>query len=127
MAHNVAQAFARAVTAWRNCQRTGNETLADRWYQYLHRLADLLPSGSGFDSGTTFDEDSSTDSRLVFRTSFHHMNDGGMYDGWTDHTVTVRPAFTGLDIKVSGRNRNDIKDYIGDAFAEILNQEAPYR
>lgn len=75
------------------------------------------PRGSGFDSGTTIDIDRSTENRLVFNTSFHHMDEHGSYDGWTEHTVTVRPTFGGTpDIRISGRNRNGIKDHIAETF-----------
>lgn len=81
---------------------------------------DFLPSGSGFNNGTKFDFDRSKRSKLVFHTSFHHMDENGYYDGWTDHTVTITPSFDGIEVKVSGRNRNDIKDYIADEFALLL-------
>jgi len=51
------------------------------------------------------------------------MNDGGMYDGWTEHTVSITPAFAGINVSVSGRNRNDIKDYLGDTFQCALTAE----
>ena len=48
----------------------------------------------------------------------------GMYDGWTEHTVTVRPSLQfGFRLSISGRNRNGIKDYIAEVFGEILNTE----
>lgn len=75
------------------------------------------PRGSGFDSGTKIDLDRSRADRLVFNTAFHHMNEHGYYDGWTEHTVTVRPTFgTTPEVRISGRNRNGIKDYIADTF-----------
>lgn len=79
-------------------------------------VKEYMPSGSGFDNGTTIDLDASREDRLVFNTAFHHMNEGGFYDGWTEHTVTVKPSFWGTSIKVGGRDRNLIKDYIGDTF-----------
>ncbi len=82
-----------------------------------------LPSGSGFDNGTEIDE-RSTPSRLVLLTSFHHMDENGNYDGWTSHTVTVTPTFAGLDVRVSGRDRNNIKDYIADVFRAALEEAA---
>lgn len=90
-------------------------------------VKNFMPSGSGFDNGTWLDFDRSTPSKLVFITSFHHMNDAGMYDGWTEHNVTLVAAFDGMEMKVSGRNRNDIKDYIADCFrghaqTEILQE-----
>ena len=82
----------------------------------------FLPSGSGFDSGTTIDRDVSCDTKVVLNTSYHHMNENGMYDGWTDHKVTVRPTFHSPDITISGRNRNDIKDYMQNVFYDHLMQ-----
>jgi len=80
-----------------------------------------MPSGSGVDNGTSIDLEKSTTSKLVFHTSFHHMNERGFYDGWTDHTITVRPSLEfGLILKVSGSNRNDINSYLGDLFYECL-------
>ena len=85
-------------------------------------LGQYLPSGSGFDNGTTLNVDKSTSQKLVFETSFHHMSEHGYYTKWTDHTVTVRPSFQGLDIRVSGRNHNGIKEYIEDCFDHCLEE-----
>lgn len=83
-----------------------------------------MPSGSGFDSGTTLDLDASHAEKLVFRTSFHHMDEGGYYDGWTYHTVTVTPSLSGqFNLRISGRNRNDIKDYMYETFSYALGKE----
>jgi hypothetical protein len=98
----------------------------DHWFAIHTESIDNLvkehmPSGSGFDSGTTLDLDKSTSEKLVFTTSFHHMNDVGMYDGWTDHTVTVKPSLMfGISLTISGRDRNQIKDMMYDMFAEAL-------
>lgn len=87
-------------------------------------IAQHMPSGSGFDNGTQIDFDSCHADRLVFTTSFHHMNDVGYYDGWTDHTITVTPSFIGgFNLRISGRNRNDIKEYIHQAFNGALRTE----
>jgi len=40
-----------------------------------------------------------------------------------DVTVTVTPAFRGINIRVSGRDRNDIKDYIYESFDMALCTE----
>jgi hypothetical protein len=116
------QALASKVAARKNCMETGK----DEWF-YRHQAdADVLvkehmPSGGGFDAGTSLDWDKSTADRLVFKTSFHHMNDAGMYDGWTEHAVTVRASLMhGFDVTISGRDRNQIKDYIADTFYQAL-------
>lgn len=83
-----------------------------------------MPAGSGFDSGTKLDHDASTGEKLVFTTEFHHMNEGGFYDGWTSHKITVRPSLVhGFTLSVSGRNRNDIKPYIAEMFDHALSRE----
>lgn len=122
----VAQAIATAFVALQNCERRGNSEWAERWTERIEYLcANFLPSGSGWDCGTKFDYESSREDRLVFTGSYHHMHDSGMYDGWTDHAITVRPAFDGLSIKVSGRDRNEIKDYLAEQFDYALSQQAP--
>ena len=85
----------------------------------------VAPSGSGFDAGTTLNEEKSTQNRLVFDTAFHHMDDHGGYDGWTEHQVIVTPdLIVGFDVRVTGKNKRDIKDYIGDVFRAWLDEES---
>lgn len=86
-------------------------------------VSQYLPNGSGFNSGSRLDTDKTTQEKLVFTTSFQHMNDQGYYTRWTEHTVTVTPSFFGLNIKVSGRNHRDIKDYIAECFEHVLNED----
>lgn len=82
-----------------------------------------LPSGSGFDSGTNFDFDKSKPEKLVFNTHFHHMDTIGYYNGWTEHSVIVTPAFHGFNLRVTGKNTNDIKEYIGYVFYNALSED----
>lgn len=117
------QKIASVNEARKNCERNGNTEWLDRWAKTLENIEAELPSGSGFDSGTEFDMERSNARKLVFHTSYHHMDDGGCYDGWTDHAITIVPTFDGFDMKISGRNRNDIKKYIGDVFHETLDRE----
>lgn len=118
------QVLAGLIQARNYCNEKG---LSDRSYIHEDRIQAIVdnefPSGSGFDSGTTLDLDKSTPEKLVFHTAFHHMNPVGYYDGWTHHTVTVRPSLAyGFTLSVSGRNRRDIKEYIVQAFHEALNR-----
>ena len=122
--------IALAVNARATCIKhggdTGNGGWADRWTERLSTIErNVLPRGSGFDSGTKIDLDATTDDRIVFTTSFHHMDENGFYCGWSEHTVTVTPSFIGnFNLKVGGRNVRDIKDYIADTFSYLLSQ--PY-
>lgn len=96
---------------------------APRWTKRIRELSQLLPHGSGIDSENTVDLSLSHAKKLVIHTQFHHMNETGFYDGWTGHTITVTPSFRGINLRVSGRNRNDIKDYLCETFEYALSQE----
>ena len=119
---NVAQTIAGLLHAMANCEQSGNAEWHTRHGMTLSTIVrEYLPSGSGIDNGTSLDRSRSTPERLVFETAFHHMNEHGFYDGWTAHTVTVRASLAyGLDIRISGRNRNDIKDHLYDVFGAAL-------
>lgn len=115
--------LARTLDAYQRCVKEGKD------FQFVHwtTIQDIMstaPSGSGIDSGTTFDDTRSNGDKLVFYTHYHHMNEGGYYDGWTDHTITVKPSLMfGFDLSISGKNRNDIKDYLHDVYHYWLNGE----
>jgi hypothetical protein len=100
------------------------EHLYQNFHGHLHAIEHAckahMPSGSGFDKGTQFNFDKSTDDKLIFITAFHHMNSNGYYCGWTDHTVIVTPCFGEINIKVTGKNYRDIKEYIADTFLTCL-------
>lgn len=89
----------------------------------LDKIMKNAPSGSGFDKGTELD-DSSSSNKLIFNTAFHHMDENGYYDGWTDHKVIITPSFiNSFDMRISGRNRNNIKEYISDLFNDWLTTD----
>ena len=124
MKTTVAKNISSLLQARINCFNTNNtEWLHKHEDTILSLVRNHMPSGSGWDNGTSIDINMSTPEKLVFTGSYHHMDDAGGYDGWTEHTVTVRPTFAGFDIKISGKNRNDIKDYLHDTFAQCLAQE----
>lgn len=117
------QVLASLVEARKTCIERGNH----EWRENHERRMDLLchtciPSGAGLDAIPALDLDRSTGELLVFiRCDFRHMNANGYYDGWTEHEVRVRPSLQfGCVVKVTGRDRNDIKDYIGECFADAL-------
>lgn len=123
MIKTVAQHCASLVTAIANCVAAGNEA----WrLTHTERLVTLcrehMPHGSGIDAGTYIELPVSSARKLVFRTSYHHMNEHGSYDGWTEHDVTVRPAFEGYDITISGPDRNGIKEYLHEVFVDALSR-----
>lgn len=107
----------------RRCTSSWNSTWKERSCKELDAIEHMLPSGSGIDCGTKIDRDKSGFERVVLTCSFHHMDDCGGYDGWTDHTITVRPSFLGrFSVNVSGRDRNGIKDYLVEVYDYALRQ-----
>ena len=110
--------IANTIGAYKRCIESGNTEWKHRHEDYLKWIEkNLLPSGSGIDSGTSIELDASHQEKIVLHTIYYHMNDGGMYDGWTEHKVIVTPSFLGgMHLRITGRNRNDIKEYLGDEF-----------
>lgn len=121
---NNAQKMANLLAAIANCDKSGNWEWHEKHSDALLRIVrDELPSGSGFDSGVAL-ADVSTPENLVFTTFFHHMDEHGYYCGWSEHRVSVRASLVhGIDVRVSGRNVRDIKEYIGDVFHAALTAE----
>jgi hypothetical protein len=109
-------------------RKTSKPEWAERHTDTIESLVkEHMPSGSGFDSGTKIDLDASHAEKLVFYTSFHHLNGQGFYDGWTEHTVTVTPSLSGdFHLRISGRNRNEIKDHMYQSFEQALRTEVTY-
>lgn len=121
------EVIADLLQAMRNCE-SPYQTDSESWYvaheRRLHAyVKNHMPSGSGFDAGTQILINQCNPGKIVFHTSFHHMNDAGFYDGWTEHDVIVTPTFNGVDVKITGPNKNDVKDYIGDIFDEALSKD----
>lgn len=124
----VYQAIASKIEAMRNCNKSGNGEWFTRHHDAIDNIMrEYMPRGSGFDCGTQFDVCEHVDNgrdELRFETEFHHMNETGMYDGWTSHKVIVRPSLShGFTLRVTGRDRNGIKDCIADTFYNALRAE----
>jgi hypothetical protein len=106
------------VEAKANCVRSNNREWNAKHTATLRQLYDMLPSGSGIDNGTKVDDVDQKRLRLV--VEYHHMNENGMYDGWTTHVVRVTPGWHGIEVKVSGPNRGEINDYLHDVYYHAL-------
>ena len=85
---------------------------------------DFLPSGSGFDSGCYVEIEESRRDKIVIRCDFHHMNESGYYDGWTTHRAIVTPCLLyGYALRVTGKDKRGIREYIGDTIGHCLDSE----
>ncbi len=117
------QTISQTLQARNNCL-TKNPEWFDRHHDRIMAIVRNGPNGSGFDVGTQLDFTTSQPDRLVFTTEYHHLHENGYYTGWTSHTVVVTPSLSsGFNLKVTGKDRNQIKDYIGETFHQWLNQE----
>ncbi len=119
------KAIATALTARANCaEPNGSAEWYQRWEERLDSYDKLLPSGAGFDAGSRIDRDRSDDTKFVIETSFHHMDEHGGYDGWTEHRISVKPNLLhDIVLTIDGRDRNDIKDYMAETFDYTLREE----
>jgi hypothetical protein len=126
MSNKLYQVLARTIQARQNCNIINPIPETREWFvkhsgHVCKLVSEHMPSGSGFDNGTKIDLDASHVNKIVLHTSYRHRAIDP--DEWTEHIVTVTPDLaSGFTLRVSGRNRNDIKDYIAETFAHALEQ-----
>lgn len=113
--------LAMKIEAYKNCKAAGKPH-ADIWEEEIETELKKLPSGSGINNGVKLLWDKCQREKVVFSLGFHHMDDSGYYDGWTEHELTVTPSFLGgYVMKISGRDRNQIKDYLYEVFGSLFS------
>jgi hypothetical protein len=118
------QSIAQTIQAFQTCEKTCNWEWMETHKETIAKLSRELPSGSGIDNGCEIDVYSSKPNRLVITFSFHHMDENGYYDGWTEHKAIVRPSLCfGIDLHITGPHRNQIKDYLHETLEYALTQE----
>lgn len=122
------QVLAALVGAWTRCQAsTANESQKSWKLRHEERILALvkehMPSGSGFDCGTKIDLALSTQDKLVFQFSYHHMDEHGGYDGWTEHEVhVVADLQQGMRLRITGHERHNMKDHAWETYDQALRQ-----
>lgn len=124
----VYQQIASSFSAMLNCEKTENVDWYERHKETIEELVKrFLPHGSGFDCGTQFDFTYSKPEKLIFITHFHHMDENGFYDGWSeDIKIFVTPSLVfGFNLKITGirRKNKDESEFFYDTFYNALNQE----
>ncbi len=115
------QKISSLINARLNCIESGNKEWKLIHEEKLTDISQSLPSGSGIDTGSKINLDKSKPEKIVINTAFHHMDEHGGYDGWTEHEIIVTPSLQfGFKLHVTGRNRDMIKTYLADMFNEAL-------
>lgn len=124
MERKVYQALASAVSARINCTQRGNVEWFEKHSDAIESLcANYLPSGSGFDAGTKIDLDASNGEKLIFATSYHHMDENGMYCGWSEHTVTVTASLCfGFHVELESDYSSVDRSYTDEETGETLQE-----
>jgi len=122
----VYKAIAEAFVCSENAEQS-QSPMMESYAEDCDFLRDILPSGSGID-GTQGRNgcriESVTDSKIVISFGFHHMDDNGFYCGWTEHKCVVTASLRyGFELKITGPNKRNIKDYLGDLFYSVLNAD----
>jgi hypothetical protein len=120
----VYQRLAVLFQAIENCKKSNNTDWLERHTESIIELVDrYMPSGSGIDTGTKFNFETSKPNKLVFSFGYHHMDENGYYDGWTEHTLIVTPSLAfDFDMRITGRNRNSTKEYLYEVFQFALSE-----
>lgn len=114
------------INAQKTCIKKGNNEWVEKHQDTIDKLMNSAPSGSGIDCGTTLEFEQCTDNKLVFSFSYHHMDQNGMYCGWSENILTVTPSLLfeidlDFEIDLSGA---DVESLIGyDEFAENEENE----
>lgn len=119
--------IASAIGAIDNCLKAGNDDARHAWEDVLAQIEDELPSGSGFDSGTTINRGKSTADKIVLNSAFHHMDANGFYCGWSEMTVTIRASLRfGIECKINfhgNKRASSDADYFYQVFADAMHTE----
>jgi len=128
MNNKLCKHFSGTLQAYQNCIKTNNKIWEEKHEDKLNELVNnYMPHGSGIDSGMYLDLINSNPNKLIFTFEFHHMDENGMYDGWTDHKLIVTPdLYNKFNLTITGRNKNYIKDYLYEIFDYSLKQEIDY-
>jgi hypothetical protein len=122
--NKVYQRLAALVGAIENCVEAKNEEWEHKHLERIHDIMETSPSGSGIDNGTSIELSKCDSKKLTFSFSYHHMNENGMYDGWTDHELVVTPSLQfGFNLRITGKNRNGVKDYFYEIYYTWLMED----
>lgn len=123
MKRTLISAIARTVQALQSCEESKNMEWITKHSEKLDLLDTYLPHGSGIDTYCKVDREKSNFEKVYILCEFHHLNENGYYEGYTDHKIIVTPNFDGIALNISGKNKNQIKDYLYDLFSYELQKE----
>ncbi len=109
--------LSKNIAAYNQCNKEWKDKAEDR----INELCKELPHGSGIDGKCEIDLVQSTENKIVFFFEFHHMDENGYYCGWTEHNLIITPNFGNFNMRITGKNKNDIKEYLYDLWSQVFS------
>jgi hypothetical protein len=116
----------KTIDAYKRCVANGNEEWELIHKQTIDDIINSLPHGSGIDGITTVNFDKCSDKMIWLNSSYHAMDEYGMYDRWIDFSIVITASLLfGFDLHVYGRfgKYSDAKDWIMDVFGQDFEKE----
>jgi len=111
-----------------------SNTYSDQLKEHIEEvIEDYFPSGSGFDTGCSFDFFKSKVDRLVINIPYHCMDDNGSYDEWVYPELIITPSLSyGFNMRVNwkgyiGKYKYVLHEYFQNLFSETLENEIEYK
>ena len=129
MKRKVYQELASRILAQNNCIESDNWEWEEKHGNVAGYIVEnYLPSGSGI---SEIEEISfAGHDKIVFHSSYHLMDENGMYDGWLKFKVVVKPSLVcGITVDVIGNfsqkggKYSYLKDYLTEEFDRQLQTE----
>ena len=111
----------RTIQAMNNCLKSGNTEWFHKHEDTLDSLSKYLPSGSGLNYACSINIDESDENKIVIDFLYSHCNEFGWTVGYTAHKLICKPTFDGLDLRITGKDKNGVKEYLYDIFDSCLN------
>jgi hypothetical protein len=119
--------IASTIEARQNCKKLNNTEWFENHTFYLEELEKkYLPHGSGIDSGCNINLELSKPDKIVIHFGYHFMNENGYYERWEYYNLVVTPSFHGIDLRIVGKDKNGIKDYLYQVFDYCLTEEIEF-
>lgn len=121
----VIEKIAQTLTAYKNCEKSGNPLWFDKHYDSLQKLTfEYLPTGSGFDGQINVNIEDSTSEKIVIDYEFHHMDEYGSYSHWGNYRTIAKPSFIfGLNLNTTGGKYTEDREYVEEVLYQHLIKE----
>lgn len=77
-------------------ERNRNHPWIEKWEAELEQLENMLPHGSGLDGVVEIDRSATSSDKITIVFDYHHMDEFGGYQGWSEWRLVVSADLLGL-------------------------------